>query len=369
MTNPLGLYIHIPFCEKKCAYCDFYSVFLNEKLLDNYTNALKQNIIKWGGSISRPIDTIYFGGGTPSLLRHRLPEILECINSAFTVSKNAEITLELNPTGDTEEILSHIKKANINRLSIGAQSGNDSELKVLGRNHTPSDTVNAVSLARSMGFSNISLDVMLGLPSSNIQTLKNNLDFILSQNPEHISAYILKIEPKTAFSKIQNSLNLPNEEAQADQYLFMCDYLEKAGYIHYEISNFCKKGFESRHNIKYWQGKDYLGIGAAAHSLLDGKRFYYPNDIKAFIKEAKPIFDETLEPKAEYIMLSLRLNTGICFEEYKNKFGENLPEKLILKAGLYEKNGLVKITKENISLTDNGMLLSNSIITQFLEEL
>lgn len=368
MINPLGLYLHIPFCQGKCAYCDFYSVFPSKQLLDNYSEALIREINQWGGNINRPIDTIYLGGGTPSLLARRLPQVITAVKTVFEVSENAEITLEMNPGGNTECILEYAKKAGVNRLSIGAQSGDDSELSILGRKHTVSDTVKAMKLARKLGFNNISLDIMLGLPNSNGKTLQKSLDFITGLEPEHISAYILKIEPNTVFYKKQDTLSLPEDDLSADQYLQMCEYLKAKGYSHYEISNFSKSGYESRHNLKYWNLQDYLGIGPAAHSCLEGKRFYYPRDIKAFINGNSPLPDGESGSAEEYIMLSLRTHTGTNFSELKRR-DISLSQKFYKKCELFQKNGLLVITPDSIHLTDKGMLLSNSIITELTENL
>lgn len=366
LTNPLGLYLHIPFCKGKCAYCDFYSVFVNDRLLDNYTQALIREIKQWGGNINRPIDTIYLGGGTPSLLARRLPKVLEAVKNSFSVTENAEITLEMNPEGDTEKLLEYAIKAGVNRLSIGAQSSNDEELAVLGRKHTAKDTVNAVNTARRMGFKNISLDIMLGLPHSDIESLEKNLKFITDLNPEHISAYILKVEENTLFYKKQAELNLPDDDLSAEQYLQMCEYLKNKGYSHYEISNFAKAEFQSRHNLKYWNLEDYLGIGPAAHSCVEGKRFYYPRNLKAFISGNTPIPDGDGGTKEEYIMLALRTNKGINLQDFGH-FGLNLSEQFLKKCEIFEKNGLLVKTDDRIFLTDTGMLLSNSIITELLE--
>ena len=368
LTDSLGLYLHIPFCEKRCKYCNFYSSFLNEELLDKYTTALIKSIKKWGGQFNgRPINTIYLGGGTPSLLNSRLEEVLGAVRNSFDVTNNAEITLELNPTGGCSEILENAKKAGINRLSIGAQSGIDDELHLLGRTHTADDTICTVEKARELGFDNISLDIMLGLPNSNEKTLEKTLDFIYSLCPEHISTYILKIEENTAFFHNSSSLNLPDCDAQSDQYLQVCDYLNKKGYSHYEISNFCKSDFQSLHNLKYWQGKEYLGIGPSAHSYISNKRFYYPDDLKSFINGNSPIPDGDGGGIEEYIMLSLRLKSGISLQKIENDFNikpsHNFYEKLIL----LEKHTLLTFKNNTITLTDKGMLVSNSIITELLE--
>ncbi|MBR4973333.1 MAG: radical SAM family heme chaperone HemW [Clostridia bacterium] len=367
LTKPIGLYLHIPFCEKKCNYCDFYSSFVTEELLDEYTVALIREIKQWGGKINRPIDTIYFGGGTPSLLSHRLETVISAVKSAFSVTENSEITLEINPSGEVEELLKYAKQAGVNRLSIGAQSGTDSELKLLGRTHSAEDTVKTVELAKRFRFSNISLDIMLGLPSSSIKTLGKSLDFITGLNPQHISAYILKLEKNTAFYKKIDILNIPDDDSVAEQYLYMCEYLENKGYRHYEISNFCFGDNESRHNLKYWQGIDYLGIGPSAHSALDGKRFYYERDLKGFISGNKPLSDGECGSAEEYVMLSLRLESGINLNELENRFKINLNSEFFNRCKAFEKVELLKINDKKISLTNKGMLLSNSIITELLE--
>ena len=367
MTNPAGLYLHIPFCEKKCKYCDFYSSFVTDELLDNYTIALINAIKEWGGNFRRPINTIYFGGGTPSLLSHRLDSVLKAVYEAFCVDENPEITLELNPCGDVEEILKHAKTAGVNRLSIGMQSGIDAELKILGRTHTAEDTIKTVKLAREMGFNNISLDIMLGLPFSSNDTLLESLELLKELNPEHISAYMLKIEENTAFWREKEKLSLPNDDETAEQYLLMCSFLEQNGYNHYEISNFCKENMLSRHNLKYWECSDYLGIGPAAHSFVGGKRFYYPRDLKAFLKGNSPLPDGEGGSSEEYIMLRLRLKEGISIFDYKSQFNRDLPQNFFSKCRLFEKSGFMQVKEDCINLTDNGMLLSNTIITELLE--
>lgn len=359
LTN-LGLYLHIPFCNGKCAYCDFYSAFTNEELIDSYLTALIREIKQWGGRINRPIDTIYLGGGTPSLLNERLVPLIRAVYESFKVLDNAEITLEVNPADNILEILQNAKKAGINRISIGAQSGDDAELLKLDRRHTVKDTENAVKIARELGFENISLDLMLGLPDSSCDTLKSSLDFLLKLNPEHISAYILKIEENTKFYKEKFTLNLPDEDKVSDQYLFMCEHLENKGFFRYEISNFCKESMHSRHNLKYWKCEEYLGLGPSAHSFLDGKRFYYPRDLKAFIKGNTPIPDGDGGDLSEQIMLALRLKDGIKTAD--------LPTAAVQKCELFAKNGLGIFENGIFSLTNNGMLLSNTIISEILEE-
>ncbi len=362
LRKPLGLYIHIPFCAKKCAYCDFYSAFPEGTVTARYLSVLKEEIIKWGGLTDRPIDTIYIGGGTPSLLGERIGEIVKTVYVNFSVCKDVEITVEANPCSITPEFLKSARESGVNRLSIGVQSGNDNELKVLGRTHTAEMAKSAVELAKREGFNNISLDLMLCLPDSSIKSLKENMDFIVGLNPEHVSAYMLKIEEKTLFAK--RELNLPNEEEEAEQYLFMCDYLKEKGYEHYEISNFCKNGKESRHNLKYWQCEEYIGIGPSAHSFLDGKRFFYPADLRKFISCPETVVEGEGGDREEKLMLALRLKKGINLLE----FFEDIPKKLTEKINNFESKGLISYNHPHLHLTDKGMLLSNILITELIYE-
>ncbi len=365
LTNSLGLYIHIPFCLRKCNYCSFYSVTPSDDIKAEYVKKISEEIKKWGGRTARPIDTLYIGGGTPSLLSEReLTDILTAVRKNFNLLPDAEITVEANPGDNTEKFLGFAKNLGVNRISIGVQSADDGELDLLGRRHSFDQAVKTVQDARKTGFDNISADIMIGLPDSNTDTLKKSLDGILSLAPEHISAYILKIEEGTPF--FRNDISLPSEDEVADQYLIMCEAFEKAGYEHYEISNFAKRGYESRHNNRYWLLSDYIGIGPAAHSFFEGKRFYYPADLCEFLKGDAPVPDGEGGDSEEFIMLSLRLSRGLVFSEYEKRFGHTLPEKIIKKAKLFEKQGLCRCDSEHIALTNAGMLVSNSIIGEFI---
>ncbi len=330
--------------------------------MEDYLSALYKSIKIWGGKINRPIDTIYIGGGTPSLLGESIKPLVECVKESFSVSKNAEITVEANPSGNIEAFLSAAYSAGVNRLSIGAQSGSEEQLKLLGRSHTKDETAKTVALARKIGFKNISLDLMIGLPQSDLELVKSDIDFITSLGPEHISAYILKLEKATALYHRRNEIRFADDDMVAQQYLYMCERLEAEGYGHYEISNFSVKGRESRHNLKYWRDEEYLGIGPAAHSYLDGERFYYPRDIKAFIKGNEPIFDGTGGEKEERLMLTLRLSEGVNLESVYNP----IPNKIISYLKALEKAELVNLRLPYVSLTDKGMLVSNSIITELI---
>ena len=359
MPNLSGLYLHIPFCKGKCAYCDFYSCGADDTAIDEYLVALMGETEKWGGLYDRPFDTVYIGGGTPSLLGGRIVPLMECVRKHFNISPDAEITAEMNPTSASREFLSASKTAGVNRLSIGVQSGIDRELKILGRKHTVNDAKRTVYNARELGFDNISLDLMLCLPESSNETLEKSISFLVNLNPEHISAYMLKIEDNTPLS-YRTDLVYPDEDSQAEQYLFMSEYLKGAGYRHYEISNFARSGFESRHNLKYWRLKEYLGLGPSAHSFIEGKRFYYPRDLKDFIEKPKICDDGVGGGRDEEIMLALRLADGYDFSNYP----DILPFLKKLSA-----SGLGRLSGETFSLTSRGMAVSNSIITEILEKI
>lgn len=333
---------------------------------EKYVEKLLAEINKWGVRTARPINSIYFGGGTPSLLSgSEIKAIMSAINDSFNITDDCEVTCEVNPNS-ADGFLKDAILAGVNRISIGIQSANNEELEKLGRLHSFEEAENTFKKARGLGIKNISADIMLGLPGSNITTLKTSIERILALNPNHISAYILKIEENTYFYKIKDSLSLPCDDDIAQQYLFLCDTLKQFGYEHYEISNFALDSFESRHNNKYWQCEEYIGIGPSAHSFFEGKRFYYSNSLKDFLEEKEPVFDSFGGDKEEYIMLRLRLSKGLEFNEYKSLFNEDLDESVIKKAKILEKNGLCKVTKDRIFLTDQGMLVSNSVILNLL---
>lgn len=366
LTNKdFGLYLHIPFCESKCNYCSFYSIAATATIKELYKNALLKEIKKWGENIFRPITSIYVGGGTPSTLKSEdISEIINCVKTNFKVCENAEITVEVNPKSSSLDFFKSLINCGVNRLSIGVQSGNDNELKALGRLHDRKTAEDTFYTARKAGFKNISLDLMLGLPASTLDTLKQTLDFFNTLSPEHISAYILKIEENTHFSKIKDTLNLPDDEQVAEQYDFLSKTLVNSGYEHYEISNFAKENKFSRHNVNYWRCGEYLGIGPAAHSFFEGKRFYYPNDLKGFLENPQTVFDGAGGECDEFIMLNLRLKSGLNLDELKEEYNVVPSAAFLNKVKLFEKNGLCTFENNIISLTDSGMLLSNEIIAQ-----
>ena len=363
--KPIGLYIHIPFCNGKCPYCDFYSVTPNGETVAAYVDALCQKIDEAGGVY----ETVYFGGGTPSLIGS---DNIAKIMSHISRTHNCEATLECNPS-DTGAVNSQFDfavaaKSGINRISMGLQSAENAERKALGRRGGCEDVERAIRRAKSAGIDNISLDLMLGVPGQTAESLKKSIEFCKNSGAKHVSAYMLKIEEGTPFHRIKDSLILPDEDETSDLYLFAVDELKKAGFEQYEISNFSQKDFESRHNTKYWRCEEYLGIGAAAHSFVDGRRFYYERSIDKFIYGNPPIDDGEGGGEEEYIMLALRLSEGLIFEKYQNRFGKAVSERLIAKAKELEKHGLVKVTDYNISLTVNGFLVSNAVIISLIEE-
>ena len=364
-----GLYFHIPFCQSKCPYCDFYSV-ADKGQKESYVDALCEELrsfdrigefVKKDGKI--PVDTIYFGGGTPSLLSvPQLGKILQSVRENFDVTEDAEITAECNPSSpELREFLRGAALYGINRISLGMQSSSAAERKRLGRRGTASDVENAVRYAREAGIENISLDVMVGVPDSNTDTLRDSLSFAVSLGVPHISAYMLKIEEGTFYHKNIDKLNIPDEDETADMYLFMSRYLREKGYSHYEISNFCKDGLYSRHNMKYWELAPYIGFGPSAHSFYGGKRFYFPRDISAFINGEKAVYDGEGGDTEEELMLSLRTYKGVSLENRNKEFIE-LTEKFV-------GSGLGEIKDGSFVLTPDGMLVSNSIILMLTDTL
>lgn len=364
MTNPIGLYIHIPFCNGKCPYCDFYSVSPENETVKKYVDALCREIDK----ADRIYDTVYFGGGTPSLIgSDNIAKILSHIRK----TDGCEVTVECNPSDTGSESSSFdfslIAGSGVNRISMGLQSADNSERKILGRRGGCDDVERAIKRAKEAGINNISLDLMLAIPNQTAESLEKSVEFCKSSGATHISAYILKIEECTPFYRIKDSLALPDEDETCDLYLNAVSLIEKAGYKQYEISNFSLNGFESRHNLKYWRSEEYLGIGASAHSFVNGKRFYYERSIDAFISGNPPVDDGFGGDEEEYIMLALRLCEGLDFSKFKEKFGHPISESIKAKASMLEKHGLVNIDENRISLTVNGFLVSNQVIVNLIE--
>ena len=339
-----GLYFHIPFCKSKCPYCDFYSVKYDEELAVRYTDEIIQIMKQYQGSF----DTVYFGGGTPSVISAELiGKILNEARRQFYIAPDSEITIECNPSKDLSEDFKKYVTYGINRISLGMQSARNEERFALGRSAGRAQVEKTIADARRGGIENISLDLMLGTPKQTLNTLDESLDFIKSVGVPHISAYMLKIEQGTRFFEMREKLILPNEDETCEMYLKTVEALSAMGLTQYEISNFAKDGCESRHNLKYWNLVDYLGIGKSAHSFWQGKRFYYDRDFKK-------ISDGTGGGRDEKIMLGLRLNKGI--------------EKSLIDVDYSElvRAGLLVDGNDRISLTPKGMLVSNYVINYLM---
>lgn len=372
-AEPIGLYIHIPFCRSKCPYCDFYSSVGKEEVMDHYLAALvneMQTLRRVSPFLKGPlppIGTIYFGGGTPSLFGgKRIACLLDTIASRFSVTENPEITVEANPSSTDAAFLSAIHSAGANRLSLGLQSAVDAERKALGRQSGAKETSQAIEKAIQAGFSRLSLDLMIGIPKQTPESLAKSLSFCLSSGAGHISAYLLQIEEGTVFYKRRNTLSLPEEDTQCQLYFQLCETLRDAGFCHYEISNFAKPNEESRHNLNYWRCGSYLGLGAAAHSFLFGRRFYFPRDIQSFLDGHVPVDDGDGGTKEEFILLSLRTKNGLDFADYQARFHEKLPQAFFMAAKNKIPPACIHLTEQSLSLTEKGFLLENEILAELL---
>ena len=319
------------------------------------------------GDSFKKADTLYLGGGTPSVLSgEQIALIVNTAKEMFDIPDSGEITVECNPSSDIEALIPYLKECGANRISLGMQSAVDKERKALGRSADKNRIRQVVELFKENEINNISLDIMLGIPYQDAEALKSTLDFIRECGVAHVSAYMLKIEEGTFFDTHSERYNFPDEDAVCDLYTQCADYLVSNGYCHYEISNFAKKGYESRHNTKYWKLDNYLGIGPSAHSFIDGKRFYFPNNINEFIDGKEPVFDCIGGDRDEYVMLRLRLQEGLNINMLKKLYGEDSADSIIKKAPLLMKQGLVNYDGCNLSLTEKGYLLSNSVIIELL---
>ena len=373
----LGLYIHVPFCRSKCQYCDFYSMATkDDKLIDGYLDAVCDHI-KEAGELAPgyKVDTIYFGGGTPSFFgADGMAVILTTIRRNFDVDNAAEITFECNPDSVSDRLLHRLRAEGFNRVSLGIQSDDDEMLKKLGRPHTYAQAVTAYHRIRKAGFKNVSVDLMYGLPGQDLYEWQQTLDNVLRLLPEHVSCYALKVEEGTPFYEMKDALNLPDDDTVADMYLNAVETLRGRGFRQYEISNFCRKGMVSKHNMKYWTGGEYLGFGPSASSDFAGKRFTLKRDLQAYIaaiRDGGDIMEEmeeipVRERAGEYLMLRLRTSHGIEQQEYEKMF---LLPFAPLEDVLEKQRRLFHATQTDSGrwvLTPKGYLVSNDIITDLL---
>ncbi len=363
-TKPIGLYLHIPFCRRKCPYCDFFSV-CDDRRIEEYTGKLCNRLEEAGKTCQREADTVYFGGGTPSLLgAERLCRILEKVYQFFGQNQT-EITLEVNPEKKDLDF-SALRRAGFNRLSIGLQSANDRELQLLGRLHDKKDAENCIRAAQQAGFENLSLDLMVATPSQTRDSLLRSIDFCAEHGARHISAYLLKIEEGTPFAVRKEQLSLCTEDEQAERYLLAAEALKAYGYRQYEISNFSLEGYESRHNLKYWHDEEYLGLGPAAHSFLNGRRFFFGRSFEDFYEDHR-VADGSGGDEEEFMMLGLRLSEGITEQRFRERFRRPLPAKYRQRGEKLVKAGYLEADEQGIRLTTRGFLLSNAIIAALLD--
>lgn len=372
----LGIYFHIPFCAKKCSYCDFYSLAGASGQMARYQKALLAHIRESAPQLdSYYIDTVYFGGGTPSFYgASRLIELLDALKRQGRLLVESEITAEVNPDSVTLHDLTRLRRAGFNRLSVGIQSTHDDILRKIGRLHDYSSAENAVKNARAAGFGNVSIDLIYGLPGQTMELWAEDLSRAVALKPDHISCYGLKLAEGTEMYVLKDSPFLPDDDIQADMYLYTVEYLARQGFIQYEISNFAKKDRESRHNMKYWTGQEYLGFGAAAHSFIGRSRFSNVPDVAAYcraMEEGTALIDqiETIDAlglAGEYLMLGLRMTRGISADEYRHIYPSDFSRiEECLKS--FENYGWAVNPNGRWRLTPKGFLISNVLIGQVLE--
>lgn len=369
----LGLYLHIPFCKSKCLYCDFCSLpHASEELKERYVSELCRDLTAQSGACAdRAVDTVYLGGGTPTLLSaEQLERIMETVFSCYRVVKNAEITAECNPATASREVLLRMRRAGINRLSVGLQSAHEKELKALGRAHSFADFCRTWEDARAVGFENLSADVMSGIPHQTRESYLETLRLLCGLSPEHISAYGLIVEEGTPFGRMAERLPLPDEEEARAMYFDGIEYLESKGIVQYEISNFAHKGYESRHNLKYWNCDEFLGFGPAAYSDFGGARFGNRSDVYAYIEGGDACYEREApnakERANEYVMLRMRLCKGISRAAFEERFETDFSAFASALEG-YVPMGLVRRTEDGYAFTPAGMYVSNAILSEILD--
>ncbi|TLS39426.1 radical SAM family heme chaperone HemW [Pseudalkalibacillus caeni] len=375
---PKAVYLHIPFCDYICHYCDFNKVFMKgqpvEEYLDHMAVEMKNTVKKFPYD---HIETIFIGGGTPTALSaSQLDVLLESVNDTFHPGSHIEYTVEANPGSVDEEKLSVLKNAGVNRLSIGAQAFQNDLLKRLGRGHDEQEVVEIVKLAQRMGFDNLSLDLMFGLPDQTMDMFRESIERTIQLDIPHVSSYSLQVEKKTVFYNLfrKDQLPLPTQEEEADMFELLISKLEKAGLQQYEISNFARPGFESKHNMMYWKNEHYYGVGAGAHSYMNGVRRINAGPLKKYIQlvdeNGFPYTEEneltTAEKMEEEMFMGLRMKKGVSVERFQEKF--NIPLMTVFGSQidqLHDK-GLINLNKGNISLTEKGLFLGNEVFSEFL---
>lgn len=380
MANVVGVYLHIPFCRSKCDYCDFYSMPAGDDLMDRYQKALLTQIKSMVPRLKgRTVDTIYIGGGTPSYYgEKRLRELLGYLQRHLSVAKNAEITVECNPdTVDLKSVV-RLRKAGVNRISLGMQSADPDQLRCVHRVHDPQQVIWAVEDIRAAKIENLSLDLIYGLPGQSLDSWTDTIRAALALHPDHLSCYGLKVEEGTPLARRvdeEGDMDLPDGDSQADFYLAAVDQIQRAGFRQYEISNFARTGMESRHNLKYWMGREYAGFGPGAHSYLDGVRYAWPRDLAGYLEAleaGEPVAmaeKETVPPREqarEYLLLRMRTMRGIEEWEYRRSFGLNF-EPISRRLEFFESHRWAEQSDHRWHFTPQGFLLSNTLIADLLD--
>ncbi len=376
MKKNIGIYVHVPFCVKKCNYCDFYSVTWNEEKELNFINSILNEIRSYK-NLEYNVDTIFFGGGTPTIVKpSNLGLIINEIKNTFTLDENCEISTEANPNTLTSENLVEYKQIGINRLSIGIQSLNDEILKKIGRLHDSQEALNAIKKAKQYGFNNINADIMFNIPGQTTLDIENSIQKIINHEVKHISFYSLKLEHGTPMYDMEksNKIIMPDEDIEREMYYDGRSIMEENSLMQYEISNFAKKGFECRHNLKYWNQDEYIGFGPSAHSFLNNERFSNVSNLEEYCENAlKDDYNRIVHEKLdndglmfEYIMLRLRLNEGLDTDIFKKKFNDNFYEKYKTQIKYLIDNKLIECKNNNVKLTNIGMDVSNYVFEKFM---
>lgn len=375
----ISIYIHIPFCESRCYYCDFYSSILNEDNVKNYFLALNKEIDLYSDFLKdKEVVSIFLGGGTPSSVNSKY--ILNLLNSLYkkiNISDSCEITIEVNPNSLTEDKLKDYLLAKINRFSMGAQSFNENILKSIGRIHSKEDIFNAINLFKKYNIKNFSFDLMLSLPYQKFSDIEESIKYIKKLNPAHISYYSLIIEENTLMEKLYKNKNsiFPQEDEDRKMYHYIVKELEKLNYHQYEISNFAKDNMHSRHNLRYWNLNNYIGLGASSHSNIDNIRYYNHNNIKDYVNDLNnlklPILDYEVLSKRdrinEYMIMGLRTNTGVNIKDINKRYNINIEEYYSNEIAKNIKNKLLVNNGTNLYLTEKGFDLSNLVELDFIQ--
>ncbi len=374
MSKQVGIYVHVPFCARKCLYCDFCSFEGTDHALRHaYVEALCREIRAYAPRlVGYTIDTVYIGGGTPSQLTvDETWQILNTIASVAPIAPDAEVTSEVNPATAGETKLRAWREMGINRLSVGVQSFIDEELVALGRLHTAEEAEQFIYIARDAGFDNISLDLMYGIPKQTEESFGKSLARAVQLAPSHISAYSLKVEEGTPFARMRERLSLPDEDTDVAFYEMCISALEEAGYRHYEISNYARSGCESRHNMRYWQMREYIGVGVSAYSFFEGVRYGHDRDLAAYLAcdfaQERGVREEPTEPELETVMLGLRLADGISEEDFRHRFGYGFWEKYGERLAPFVAHGMAEYDGARTRLSDGGMYVSLGILSEICE--